>query len=70
MNFSDPGSFWLNVTNLALGGAVLACIVVIARAVVQELTARRRTDPYAISVEELGMMMADGGEELDDDRRR
>jgi hypothetical protein len=39
---SDPSTYWLNVTNIALGAVVLVCCVVVAIGIVQELAARRR----------------------------
>ncbi|HUP05403.1 MAG TPA: hypothetical protein VMU19_15500 [Bryobacteraceae bacterium] len=39
---SDPATYWLNVTNIALGVMVLLCCAAVAYGVVQELAARRR----------------------------
>ena len=39
---SDPSTYWLNFTNIALGVVVLICCVAVAIGVVQELAARRK----------------------------
>jgi hypothetical protein len=39
---SDPSTYWLNVTNIALGVVVLACCAAVAIGVLQELAARRK----------------------------
>jgi len=38
----DPSTYWLNVTNIALGLVVLICCAAVALGVLQELAARRR----------------------------
>jgi hypothetical protein len=78
---SDPSTYWLNVTNIALGVMVLVCCVAVAFGVVQELAAKRKKsaatsrldrevsdlvasyDGHAFHIPELGLTMADGGEE-------
>ena len=37
---NDPSTYWLNVTNIALGVVVLICFAAVAFGVVQELVAR------------------------------
>jgi hypothetical protein len=39
---SDPSTYWLNVTNIALGVVVLICCLAVAIGVVQELAAKRK----------------------------
>jgi hypothetical protein len=39
---SDPSTYWLNVTNIALGVVVLICCIAVAIGVVQELAAKRQ----------------------------
>ena len=39
---SDPSTYWLNITNIALGVVVLICCVAVAIGVVQELAAKRQ----------------------------
>lgn len=39
---SDPATYWLTVTNIALGVMVLVCCAAVAFGVVQELAARRK----------------------------
>lgn len=74
LNWSDPDTFWLNVTNIGLGLVVLICVAVIAGSIVKEALARRKaraTEPaevaslggHAFHVPGLGLTMADGGEE-------
>ncbi len=65
---------WLNFTNIVLGLAVLACIVALARVLVQDLrillASRARTpiarDDHAFSLASLGITMADGGVVVDE----
>ncbi len=79
----DPSTYWLTLTNAALGIVVVICCVAVAFGVVQELAARRKRkaalsgldrevadlvkayrDGHAFDVPELGITMADGGDEL------
>ncbi len=39
---SDPSTYWLTITNIALGVVVLACCVAVAFGVLQEVAARRK----------------------------
>jgi hypothetical protein len=39
---NDPSTYWLTVTNIALGLAVIICMVAVGIGVVQELAARRK----------------------------
>ena len=39
---NDPNTYWLTVTNVALGIVTLICIVAVAIGVLQELAARRK----------------------------
>jgi hypothetical protein len=39
---SDPSTYWLTVTNIALGVVVLICCVAVAVGVLQELAAKRK----------------------------
>jgi hypothetical protein len=80
---SDPSTYWLTITNAALGVVVLICCVAVAFGVFQEFAARRKKanamskidlevsslvasyqDGHAFHLPELGLTMADGGEEL------
>jgi hypothetical protein len=81
INWSDPETYWLNITNAALGIVVLLCVAAVAFGVLQELYARRRLrtsgldrevkdlvtsfDGHAFDVPGLGLTMADGGEPID-----
>ena len=81
---SDPSTYWLTLTNAALGVVVLVCCVAVAIGVIQELAAKRRKasalshldravndlansyqDGHAFHLPELGLTMADGGEEVE-----
>jgi hypothetical protein len=42
VNWSDPQTLWLNVTNLALGIVILAAVLIVIGAVGWELAFRRR----------------------------
>ncbi len=42
VNWSDPQTWWLNVTNAALGLVVIICLGAVAFGVFQEVTARLR----------------------------
>jgi hypothetical protein len=63
-DWSDPNTFWLNITDIALGAVTLACLAVVVYAALREAFARvkLRQDSHAFAVPELGMTMADGGE--------
>lgn len=39
---SDPSTYWLTITNIALGLVTLICCAAVALGVVQELAARRK----------------------------
>ena len=72
-NFNDPETFWLNVTNIALGVVTLVCLIAVGTVVFKEVLARVRQraavlverDDHAFVMPELGLTMADGGERLD-----
>ena len=66
---SDPETFWLVTTNIILGLVVLACIVIVARGVYQEIRLRvttrsnvPATEKHANVIPLVGPTMADGGE--------
>jgi len=69
----DPNTFWLNVTNIALGTVTLVCCIVVGYGVVQEIRKRVReykikhvkTDDHRLFLTNLGITMADGGERID-----
>ncbi|NUO80454.1 hypothetical protein HUU05_10290 [candidate division KSB1 bacterium] len=75
-DWSDPETFWLNVTNIALGAATLICCVVLAFGVLQEVVERLRKraavpvlrDDHAFALPKLGLTMADGGEKHEEDK--
>jgi hypothetical protein len=69
----DPNTFWLNVTNVALGTVTLVCCIVVGYGVVQEIrrhiceykTNHVKTDDHRLFLTNLGITMADGGERID-----
>jgi hypothetical protein len=72
-NFTDPETFWLNVTNIGLGLVTLLCCLAIGKGafdayrVRARMTARSRTeyDDHTFALPQLGLTMADGGERID-----
>jgi hypothetical protein len=86
VDWSDPQTLWLNITNLVLGMVVAICLAVVGFGVLQEIALRLRkrrpvadldgemrklmADGHAMHLPEVGMTMADGGEELKRKRAR
>ncbi len=72
-NWSDPNTFWLNITDIVLGAVTLACVAFVAQAAFREAYARLAKrlpasspdTPHALILPELGLTMADGGEPID-----
>jgi hypothetical protein len=74
LDWNDPRTFWLNVTNVVLILVTLICIAVVAYGVMRELWLRFRQrmpilvresgDAHALHMPELGLTMADGGEPI------
>lgn len=76
IDWSDPQTFWLNMTNLGLGLVALIALVAIGYGIVWDLVAKRREAAsvdgevnrmlagmgHAFHSPELGLTMADGGE--------
>ncbi len=74
VDWNDPQTLWLNLTNLGLGIITLVCVGVAVHAGLAELTARYRKTATAetkadatvathgFHSPELGYTMADGGE--------
>jgi hypothetical protein len=60
-------TFWLDLTNAALGVVTLVCVLAVAFGIVQDLLPRLRSrfvreeDGHALFTPELGLTMADGG---------
>jgi len=48
---NDPSTYWLTLTNIALGVVVLICCVAVALGVLQELAARRKKRAEASAFE-------------------
>jgi len=71
LNWGDPTTFWLNVTNAALGIFTVVAFAIVAGGVVVELAERLKKrlasaagDAYILHVPALGATMADGGERI------
>ena len=78
LNWSDPQTQWLTVTNIVLGAVVAVCLIVIAAGIAHEVVSRIRKrrrldaeidgdmhrlfDDRTFDVPGLGITMADGGE--------
>lgn len=73
---NDPETLWLNVTNIALGAVTLICLLAFGRVAFKEIAelvrARSRTrvakSAHELVLGDLGVTMADGGEEIDEHR--
>lgn len=72
LEWGDPETFWLNVTNVVLGLVTLTALAALVGAVFVEVLERVRKrvasaieDAHTLPVPALGMTMADGGEKLD-----
>ena len=52
VDWSDPQTLWLNLTNLALGVVTLAAVLVAAAAVAREVVVRRRHAHDAAALDE------------------
>ena len=68
-NFTDPQTFWLNVTNSVLGIVTLVCFIAVTVSAVKEFVERLRApktaDDHSLYVSDLGLTMADGGKPID-----
>ena len=79
INWNDPQTLWLNVTNFGLGLVILVCFAAIGYALLQDVRAKVRKaaseraldhemngmlDSHAFHLPELGLTMADGGEPI------
>ena len=78
LNWSDPDSIWLNITNIVLGVVVVLCAAVMLGGIAHEFISRARkrrridaeldrdmrllNDDHAFDSPNLGITMADGGE--------
>lgn len=61
VNWSDPQTLWLNVTNLALGMVILAAVLIVVGAVGWELAFRRRRAAQATDIDAELRSMIDAG---------
>ena len=81
VDWSNPETLWLNLTNLGLGIVTLVCLAVVTWGIAIDVRARLRRragaadqdvrellasfDDHALHVPELGLTMADGGEKVE-----
>ena len=80
IDWSDPQTLWLNVTNLLLGLATVLALGFVVVAIGREWILRRRRAreiegldaelEHMLDVPELGMTMADGGEPRNEGPRK
>jgi hypothetical protein len=71
VNWGDPETFWLNVTNAVLGIVTVVAFLMVAGAVLNEVLLRVRKriastleDAHTYRAPLLGPTMADGGEKV------
>jgi len=73
-DWTDPNTFWLNMTDIVLGVVCLACVAFVGQAIFRELYARVAArvpqDSHSLALPELGLTMADGGEPIDPKRQQ
>lgn len=66
IDWSNPETLWLNMTNLGLGIVTLICVVAVLYNIANEFWIKKHADQpedaHAMHVPELGWTMADGGE--------
>jgi len=77
-NVVQAETYWLNVTNIILGVATLACLLGVGWVIMREVIARIREramvtsfdDGHLFVLHDLGITMADGGEKIDGSSER
>jgi hypothetical protein len=74
VDWSDPETFWLNVTNALLGLVTVVALALVAGAAAVEIFGRLKArlfssafDPHVLPAPGLGTTMADGGEKTKDE---
>ena len=78
IEFFDPKTVWINLTNWVLGFVTLLCVLAVAYGVIEEAFIRLRKrvraahplDDHAFAVPGLGLTMADGGEKLEQEEEK
>jgi hypothetical protein len=76
VDWSDPATLELNLTNLLLGILTLACIAFFIWSIALETfrsvkrAAVTQQDDHMIAVPGLGLTMADGGEKIEDAEKK
>jgi hypothetical protein len=72
VDWSNPETLWLNLTNLGLGIVTLVCVVAVAYNIAVEYWQKARAAAsertHAMHVPELGWTMADGGEPVEPEK--
>jgi len=76
IEFFDPETVWVNVTNFLLGVVTIVCIGAVAWGALVEVWERVRAhvriahDDHAYEVPGLGLTMADGGKKIDEEKSK
>ena len=78
VDWTDPETFWLNVTNALLGLVTIAALALFIGALFIDVWEKVRQralawfggEPHAMVVPGLGATMADGGERKDEARKK
>lgn len=76
IEFFDPQTVWVNVTNFLLGVVTIVCIGAVAWGALVEVwervraSARLAHDDHAFEVPGLGLTMADGGKKVDEEKEK
>ena len=69
IDWNDPQTMWLTLTNVGLGVVTLVCVIAVAYNIVSELWIRNHAtqtnEAHVMHVPELGWTMADGGEPIE-----
>ena len=71
---SDPETLWLNLTNIALGAVTLVCLLAFGKEIFKEaaelvrnrVKATAARNAHELVLSDLGVTMADGGVEIDE----
>lgn len=72
LEWSDPQTLWLNITNAVLGIVTIVALAAVLGSVAVEVYGRlkkgavKAADSHTLRVSDLGLTMADGGEEVDE----
>lgn len=72
VDWTNPETLWLNLTNLGLGIVTLICVIAVGYNIAVEYWLKHRAAAsertHAMHVPELGWTMADGGEPVEPEK--